>query len=169
MAKREFASFESFTRFLERTPVLQREALEAAAGLTAKVVKRNVRAAFGDSSKLAHLAPATQADRVAKGYTPDDPLLRTGELLRDSIEDDFSPLMGGGAVAGVGSPEEVLKYHEFGYINARTGNAVPPRPVLQTGLKESVPEITAALKGAVNAALGFSAFLPIVELPDKVI
>src|SRR5690348_1384126 len=32
----------------------------------------------------APLSPSTQADRVAKGYTPNDPLLRSGDL-RDSI------------------------------------------------------------------------------------
>src|SRR5580700_3121910 len=41
--------------------------------------------AKSDVPAWAPLSPATQEDRVAKGFTPDDPLLRSGEL-RNSIE-----------------------------------------------------------------------------------
>jgi hypothetical protein len=168
VARLKFDSFESFTRFLDRTPALQRQAIQTAARFSAKALKINARKIIG-SAKLADLAPSTQADRVRRGYTPNDPLKRTGELIEEHIESAYSPTVSGGAVAGVGSGERVQLYHEFGYIDARTGTAVPARPDLKIALEESMPEITAVMRGAVNAALGFSSSLAIVALPDEIV
>ena len=64
------------------------------------------------------LAESTQADRVAKGYTANDPLLRTGEL-RDSIGHQV-----GGLEAVVGSTSDIMVYQELGT------ERIPPRAVL---------------------------------------
>jgi len=75
------------------------------------------------------LAPVTRADRVRKGYTPNDPLLRSGEL-RDHITHDvhgFEAMIG---VKGEGADEngtdigDIATYMELGTEN------VPPRPYL---------------------------------------
>ena len=68
------------------------------------------------------LAQATKEDRVAKGFTENDPLLRSGKL-RDEIvsERDHESVT-------VGSEDPVMAYQELG-----TGK-IPPRPVLGTAL-----------------------------------
>ncbi|CAN7329508.1 hypothetical protein LJR084_001925 [Variovorax sp. LjRoot84] len=66
----------------------------------------------------ANLAPATVDDRIRLGFTPDDPLLRSG-TLRDSIK-----VTAVGSEAAVGSTDPVMLYQEQGTSN------IPPRPVL---------------------------------------
>lgn len=66
----------------------------------------------------AELAESTQADRLNQGYDPDEPLLRTGGL-RDSISHHTEALE-----TTIGSPSEIMVYHEFGT------SKMPPRPVL---------------------------------------
>ena len=72
----------------------------------------------GQFAAWAPLADSTQADRVAKGYTPNDPLLRSGEL-RNSISHQIDTLE-----AVIGSTSEVMVYQELGTA------AIPPRAVL---------------------------------------
>ncbi|PHK92923.1 hypothetical protein CR162_21365 [Pseudoroseomonas rhizosphaerae] len=69
------------------------------------------------SNAWAPLAPRTVAERTRRGFSPDEPLLRTG-ALRDSI--GFS-VQGDEALVGSTSPLAV--HHEKG--TAR----IPPRPV----------------------------------------
>src|SRR5438270_79801 len=80
---------------------------------------------YGENPPLADLAPATQADRVKRGYTPNDPLLRNGALLRAQVTKQVKRVVRRGAIdessAGAGSPEKINLYHELGYMNARTG------------------------------------------------
>jgi phage gpG-like protein len=64
------------------------------------------------------LALSTQAQRVAQGFTANEPLLRTGEL-RDSIEREVQH-----GAAYVGSNNEKALWHELGTSKA------PPRPFL---------------------------------------
>lgn len=73
---------------------------------------------IGGFPAWANLADATVADRISKGFTPDDPLLRTG-TLRDSIE-----VKAEGNEAIVGTPDEVALYQECGT------SSIPPRPFL---------------------------------------
>lgn len=63
------------------------------------------------------LAPFTQADREAQGFTPNDPLLRTGDL-RESVMRRH-----GIRWAEVGTDDPVMIYHELGTWR------MPPRPV----------------------------------------
>lgn len=74
--------------------------------------------ASGPFGAWAELADCTKEDRVRKGYTPDDPLLRDG-TLRDSIEVETSAME-----AVVGSKMEIAAYQEFGTAT------IPPRPIL---------------------------------------
>lgn len=118
-----------FSRISAEAPLIPAEA----AKLTAPVLAEAVKEAYG-SHELADLAEATQIERAELGFTPNDPLLRDGSLLRDSIE---PAAIGGLAVAG--SNEVVAKYSEFGFINARTGRPVPARPAMREGARATVP------------------------------
>lgn len=66
----------------------------------------------------APLAEATQKQRVSLGYTPDDPLLRSGEL-HDSISHQVD-----GLEAVIGSESDVMVAQELGT------DRIPPRAVL---------------------------------------
>lgn len=66
----------------------------------------------------APLADATQAARVALGYTPDDPLLRSGDL-RESVSHQID-----GLEAVIGSDSDIMVYQELGT------DRIPPRAVL---------------------------------------
>ena len=69
------------------------------------------------------LAERTKKDRVRKGFSEDEPLLRTGGL-RDSIE-----VVAEGAEASVGSALKVALYQEMG--TEKDGSPhIPPRSFL---------------------------------------
>jgi hypothetical protein len=86
------------------------------------------------------LSAATQAERERKGYAPNAPLLRTGEL-RDSIEYTIIDHEEG----QVGSDLDIAVYQELGT------SKVVPRPFLEPALKEMAPHI-ADLAGRLTAA-----------------
>lgn len=84
-------------KVMAETDAVLHEGLEA---VTAKLLK-DTRATMGvyqsgegPFSDWAALAPATKQDRVARGFTADEPLLRTGEL-RDSYYKQVQGLEGG--------------------------------------------------------------------------
>lgn len=87
------------------------------------------------------LAESTKADRVASGFTPDDPLLRSGSL-RDSIQHQVSHLE-----AVIGSPDARMAYQELGT------DKIPPRPVLGPAAVESKKEIEKIVAGAAVSGL----------------
>jgi len=89
---------------------------------TAKEEIGHYQAAAGPFAAWEPLADSTVADRVSKGFTPDDPLLRTGEL-QDSIVHEV-----GDWEATVGSTDPVMIFHEFGT------SKMPPRPVIGPAL-----------------------------------
>src|SRR5450631_1773138 len=101
------------------------EAIEA----TAKEEIGVYQDAAGPFPAWAPLADATVADRVSKGFTPDDPLLRTGEL-QDSIVHEV-----GDWEATVGSIDPVMKFPEFGTVK------MPPRPVLGPALERNAEKV----------------------------
>jgi phage gpG-like protein len=122
------------------------------------VLERNVRGIYGKRKYLKPLAMATQADRVRKGYTPNDPLLRDGRLLRDNVQayTDEGVTTSGDIdkiKIGVGTHEIINAYHEHGYVNARTGRPVPPRPVFRIGAEMSEQEIMRIVKNGIKEAL----------------
>jgi phage gpG-like protein len=89
----------------------------------------------------AELAESTKADRVRKGYSENDPLLRSGKL-RDSISHHTDHL-----VAVIGSNEDVAVWQELGT------NKIPPRPFLGTALYESIDDIKKIVGGAVVSGI----------------
>jgi len=72
----------------------------------------------GAFAAWAPLADVTQAARVSLGYTPDDPLLRSGGL-RDSVSHEIN-----GLEAVIGSDSDIMVYQELGT------DKIPPRAVL---------------------------------------
>ncbi|AFS52918.1 phage virion morphogenesis protein [Leptospirillum ferriphilum] len=73
----------------------------------------------GPFPEWAELAPSTKRDRVRKGFTENDPLLRTGEL-RDSITHEVR-----GVSVAIGSDLDIAVYQEMGTQH------IPPRPFLR--------------------------------------
>jgi phage gpG-like protein len=139
----------------EKLAALQDEVLHEAAETASVVVQTNVKNVFGDQSKLAPLAPSTMAERERLGFSPDEPLKRTGELMESVKRDVFEN------EAVIASADPIMGYHEFGYINHRTGNPVPARPAFEIGMNESEEEVVAIAELAAGAAVGMR---PIVRL-----
>jgi phage gpG-like protein len=77
----------------------------------------------------AELADSTKADRVNKGFSENDPLLRTGGL-RDSITHETR-----GLTAVIGTDSDVAVYQELGTAK------IPPRPFLGAALYEELDAI----------------------------
>jgi len=107
------------------------------ADISGEAVKEIVDKIYGDTTKLDSLAESTQDDREALGYAANEPLIRTGELLKDSVKVEHA---GEGYVV-VGSDEPIHAYHEYGYFNVRANRFVPPRPVFRIAAAESIPVI----------------------------
>lgn len=155
---RHFEGLAQFADFLERGAALHEEMVAAAVGLSAEILFKHAYDDIGDSTKLADLAQATQDERERLGYAPNEPLYRDGALLRDSLERVHDR-----DVAGIGSSEPIFAYHEFGYVNARTGEPVPPRPVFRIALQESEDEIGEVLEQTIGATLGLAPILETTE------
>ena len=100
---------EATHRGLERARIVEREA---------KSEIGSYQGAAGPFGAWPELAESTQADRVALGFSANDPLLRTGEM-RDSISHEV-----GDKEAVVGSSDERAVWQELG---TRT---IPPRSFL---------------------------------------
>jgi|SRR5581483_5028307 len=95
-------------------------ASEAVGQLVEKAAKDEMgtyQAAAGPFPAWAELAESTKEDRERQGYTPNDPLLRSGEL-RDSVSHEASTLE-----VVIGTPREEMIYLEFGT------SKMPARPV----------------------------------------
>lgn len=156
-------SFESLaalaTHFVETELVMARM-LEVGLDKVLEHVEKVAKAEFGTYQPgvgpfpaWPELADATKDDRVAQGFSENDPLLRTGEA-RDSIEHQREGLEG-----VVGSADEKMVWFEFGTAK------MPARPVLGPAAFLSRPAIeklvgaaaVAGLIGAdqIHAALGY--------------
>ncbi len=127
---KEFKDFSAFSRFLG--DVVKNYPLHQAAILTAmakhieheaKIKFGHYQAAIGPFDKWQELADATKQDRIRKGYTENDPLYRTGDLMASvyyKVE---------GNKAYIGSDSDIMVYQELG--THMDGNEhIPPRPVL---------------------------------------
>lgn len=122
---KEFTSLGSFGAYLLEAAAKEAVALEIGLKKAAEHVEKVAKAEFGEYQAAvgsfpgwADLAPATKADRVAHGFSENDPLLRTGDL-RDSIGHRVA-----GLEAEIGSDDDVMVYQELGT------ETIPPRPVL---------------------------------------
>lgn len=137
-----------FSRLLETWAIELPLAVNEATEASAKAVKKVVQSIYG-TDKLADLAEATQDERTSLGYAANEPLYRTGELLRDSVEIE-RPSMD---TAIIGSSEPIHAYHEYGYWNVRAGHAVPARPVFKIASVEALPLLASIAQDSVAAVL----------------
>ncbi|MDE2354946.1 MAG: hypothetical protein KGL17_07985, partial [Betaproteobacteria bacterium] len=122
---REFKDFQAFVRHLSALEQRTAGTIAKAATAAAIVIEAEAKSEIGTYQEGAgpfvawqELADSTKRDRVAKGFTENDPGLRTG-AMRDSIEHATD-----GAQAFVGSNDDHLVWFEQG---TRTQ---PPRSVL---------------------------------------
>ena len=123
---------------------MERHALDKAA----KVVKKRAKAKIGEYQEQAgpfiawpELADFTKEDRVRKGFTENDPGLRTGGM-RASIEHTVI-----GSVAHVGSNDDKLAWFELGTEKQ------PPRSVLGGAVVEEMDKIIQIIGESAVAAL----------------
>jgi len=110
----------------------------------APVLGLAIKALYGQNPPLADLAQSTQEQRVAAGFTANDPLLRSGSL-RDSHESEASE-----GVAGAGNTDERSAWMEHG---DPTHNR-PPRPVHLYGLEATIPFAKLEMVAAARDLLG---------------
>lgn len=75
------------------------------------------------------LAESTLKDKEAKGFPVPSPLKRTGEMA-ESYSHEVDP---GELAVTVGSPEKIALWQELGT------SRIPPRPVSEPALKNSLP------------------------------
>ena len=92
-------------RVATATPAAEARGLEAAGRLVVQEARDEVGTYQPGWQPL---ADATRADRVRRGFTPDDPLRRTGGLA-DSISHRVT-----GRAALIGSTSPIMPHHEFG-------------------------------------------------------
>jgi phage gpG-like protein len=121
----EFQSLGAFSAHLARlatqAPAVDRHILKSGARAIQKDAQARIGSyqdAEGPFPAWANLAEATVDDRLRKGFTPDDPLLRTGDM-RKSIETHVE-----GNEASIGSRSPIALYQEQGT------STIPPRPFL---------------------------------------
>ena len=105
----EFAAF--FDKVITTLPVAQAIGLDLAAAEIQHEAKTEIGSyqdAVGPFAEWAELADYTKQDRVAQGFTENDPLLRTGEM-RDSIKRNSDA-----NTAYVGSDSDIALWQELG-------------------------------------------------------
>jgi HK97 gp10 family phage protein len=161
MSERAFTSFLDFAVHMAEAAVAVRvaehHALDHAAAIVEKDAKKRIgtyQEEVGPFAGWAPLAESTVKDRVSKGFTPDDPELRTGEL-RDSISRQVE-----GLEAAIGSTSDVMVWQELGT------EKMPPRPILGPAAYANREKIEKALGHAVLHALEYGAARNFVELPE---
>lgn len=108
----------------------------------AKIVQKQAKAEIGHYQEQmgpfpawAELADSTKDDRVRKGFTENDPGLRTGEM-RESIQNTV-----GKHEADIGSDDDKLVYFELGTVKQ------PPRSVLAGALISKEKDVVRAIGG----------------------
>ena len=151
---RHFGSLTHLAAHLAGIAVAQHAMEHKALEKCAKLVEKRAKAKLGEYQGAAppfagwaDLADATKADRVSKGFSEDDPLLRTG-ALRDSIGHVVKD-----SVAHVGSDSDITVYQELGTKH------IPPRSFLGGAMAESLEEVREIVgESAVVALVGEQVF-----------
>ena len=145
---KEFHSIAHFVQHLSsvipETLIAQHHGLEKAAVVIETEAKAEIgvyQDEIGDIVAWAELADSTKVDRLSKGFTENDPLLRTGEL-RDSIEHQSAL-----TEAVVGSNSEIAVFQELGT------EKMPPRSFLAGAAMRKEEEVVAILGESVVTAL----------------
>lgn len=133
---RQYSSFGAFANHLQRLAVTIPEVTHEMVKSGAKEIEETAKGMIGfyqtDIAPYPDWAPLTEkyeAEKVAAGFEPDAPLLRSGEMqksVRSTAE---------GNEAATGSNDKVLEYHEFGT------DKMPPRPVLGPAAHHSTKRI----------------------------
>jgi phage gpG-like protein len=134
---REFSGFGRFATHLAALAIEGEAVTEHLTQKSAEDVQKNAKARIGEYQDYtgpfnawAPLAESTMEDRAAKGYAPNEPLLREGDL-RDSIEIERRH-----DEAVVGSKSDIALWQELG-----TDRGIPPRPFLGPALYDSKLDI----------------------------
>jgi HK97 gp10 family phage protein len=160
-ATKEFDGITGFLLHLAAVEIAVHKAAHHALDRAAAVIEADAKGQIGTYQQQAgpfnawpELAESTQKDRERKGFTPNDPLLRSGEL-RDSISREISD-----DEAAVGSTSDVMVYQELGTPT------IPPRPVLGPAAFKNKDKIERILGEAVVHALEYGAAGAFVALPD---
>jgi hypothetical protein len=145
---RDFPDMGAFADFLVESQVRvyasMQTGIEQCVAHIEKVARRefgNYQGKVGPHPAWEELAESTKEERVRLGYTENDPLLRSGELM-DSSAHSVHGLDG---VAGSTSP--IAPYHEFGTMR------IPPRPVWGPAAIRSEKYIRRTLGAAVVQGL----------------
>jgi phage gpG-like protein len=156
-----FDGLGEFADFLEASALRSGMMIDVTAAAAAKLVEKNVKRLYGESPPLAPISQDSTAQLRSDGGAG-GPLLIDGSLLRDSIESHSE-----GGLAGVGSAEPIVAYHEHGYVTAPNSmipnKVVPPRPVLKEGMMESIPEVLKLSEESIGAMFGVTPFARIAE------
>jgi hypothetical protein len=120
------------------------EAREEALELGAQMIEAEAKHVLGTYEfDWPQLAASTQAEREAKGYPANEPLLRTGEM-RDSIE---HIIVKPGEEAQIGTNSDIAVYQEFGTTT------IPPRPFIGPSAYYKEKDVARAARDIVGAAL----------------
>lgn len=147
--------------FHVRQNAAMHHAMDRAAAMVEREAKRELgtyQAGGGPFVAWAELAEATKADRVAQGFTENDPGVRTGEM-RDSVGREVAH---DGTEAAVGSNDDKAVWFELGTSKQ------PPRSFLGLAAFRKERQIAELLgHGMVTALVGGGArLLPIHEAED---
>jgi HK97 gp10 family phage protein len=138
-------SLSSFAALAARLAMAEADiklATEAALEKTCQLIEDRAKAAIGTYDfGWPQLAQSTQEQRVALGFSANEPLLRTGKL-RDSIGHVVE-----GNVGYVGTNDPIAPYQEFGT------SKIPPRPFLGGALAATEGEIPKIFGSLVGAAM----------------
>lgn len=141
---KQFNSLTSFGAFMKlAVPVTiaaeMKRGLETSAKLIEKTAKAEIgkyQPAVGPHPAWPELAESTQRERERLGFSPDEPLLRKGDL-RDSIEREVHNLQ-----AVIGSKSDIAAYQEFGT------DKIPARPFMGPAAFLNQDKIAKILGGA---------------------
>lgn len=127
-----FSSFGDFGKFMAARPEKLKAERVTALGDIGESVSQLAQSkagfyqeAIGPFQAWRPLAESTMVERVEKGFTPNDPLFRTGELAQS-----YTFAVDGSDSVSVGSPLEKAADMEFGM------GATPARPVVGPAMYE---------------------------------
>lgn len=137
-----FQGLGALAKAFEAAAIRHEVELEAVAAESAAILYEKVIGIMGDPNKLQPLAPSTQAQREREGFTPNNPLVKSGELLRSQ------EVAAEGHVAGVGTADPRMVWLEWG-----TGH-IPPRPTYKIALAEAADEVLEVVENSAANILG---------------
>lgn len=141
---KEFSSFFALAEFIETRAAVLAAGREELLTIEAKRLETEAKAMFGVYQEgWEQLKDETQSARARKGFTPNDPLLVTGDL-RGNVSSRVE-----GNMFEVGSPDDIMYWQEYGT------STIPPRPVfgllLQNERETSIKNLSLAVFKLITA------------------